>query len=107
MFRLSSGMVGKHYLAERIMALMPPHLHYVEPYCVELPFSWHAIQIETGSATERRPTFVVASEAINDIDGCLTNFWRCLQDPRAFEQSRRRVDATPFSEVEWNDAADC
>jgi DNA adenine methylase len=24
---------GKHYLATKIVALMPPHLHYVEPYC--------------------------------------------------------------------------
>ena len=23
---------GKHYLAAQIVALMPPHLHYVEPY---------------------------------------------------------------------------
>ena len=23
---------GKHYLAPKIIALMPPHLHYVEPY---------------------------------------------------------------------------
>src|SRR5260370_12808946 len=23
---------GKHYLASRIVALMPPHLHYVEPF---------------------------------------------------------------------------
>jgi DNA adenine methylase len=24
---------GKHYLAQQIVALMPPHTHYVEPYC--------------------------------------------------------------------------
>ena len=23
---------GKHYLASRIVGLMPPHLHYVEPF---------------------------------------------------------------------------
>jgi DNA adenine methylase len=23
---------GKHYLAQQLVALMPPHLHYVEPY---------------------------------------------------------------------------
>lgn len=23
---------GKHYLASKIVALMPPHIHYVEPY---------------------------------------------------------------------------
>ena len=23
---------GKHYLADRIIALMPPHVHYVEPF---------------------------------------------------------------------------
>lgn len=25
-------LVGKHYLAKRIIELMPAHLHYVEPY---------------------------------------------------------------------------
>jgi SNF2 family DNA or RNA helicase len=23
---------GKHYLADRIISLIPPHTHYVEPY---------------------------------------------------------------------------
>ena len=98
---------GKHYLAERIVALMPPHLHYVEPYCggaaVLLARDPNKDWLGNGTPSHLRG----GSETINDIDGCLTNFWRCLQGPRSFEQFCRRVDATPFSEVEWNDAADC
>jgi len=41
------------------------------------------------------------NEIYNDIDGRLTNFWRVLQDPETFDQFKRRVEATPFSQVEW------
>jgi DNA adenine methylase len=82
---------GKHFLAHRIVALMPHHLHYVEPY------------LGGGSVLLVKPPDAV-SEVVNDIDGRLTNFWRVLQDPGVFEQFRRRLEATPFSEVEWRAA---
>src|SRR5262245_33475605 len=62
---------GKHYLAQQIVALMPPHLHYVEP-C----FGGGAVLL--AHSGEGR------SELINDVDGRLMNFWRVLQNPNQF-----------------------
>jgi DNA adenine methylase len=84
---------GKHYLATRIVALMPPHTHYVEPFAGGL------------AVLLARPAEGV-SEVVNDLDGRLTNFWRVLQDEGLFARFRRVVEAVPFSEVEWRDAAD-
>jgi DNA adenine methylase len=82
---------GKAYLANRIVALMPKHLHYVEPYAGGL-----AVLLA------KDPEGV--SEVANDLNGGLTNFWRVLQDPVDFDGFRRLVEAVPFSEVEWEDA---
>ncbi len=82
---------GKHYLAGRIVAMMPPHTHYVEPYAGGL-----AVLIA------KNPDGV--SEVVNDIDGRLTNFWQVLQDQAMFAEFHRLVEAIPFSEVEWQQA---
>ncbi len=82
---------GKHYLATRIVALMPPHVHYVEPYAGGL-----AVLLA------KNPEGV--SEVVNDLHRGLTTFWRVLQQPDTFEEFRRTVEAVPFSEVEWHDA---
>jgi DNA adenine methylase len=79
---------GKHYLAKRIIGLMPEHIHYVEPY-----FGGGAVLLA------KNPEGV--SEVVNDIWGLLTNFWRVLQDPKLFKLFERRIEATPFSEHEW------
>jgi DNA adenine methylase len=83
---------GKSYLAKRIVALMPPHTHYVEPFAGGL-----AVLLA------KNPEGV--SEVVNDLNAELTTFWRVLQDPEAFECFLRTVEAMPFSEVEWHDAA--
>ena len=80
---------GKHYLAQRIVALMPPHLHYVEPY-----FGGGSVLLA------KDPEGV--SEVVNDIDAWLMKFWEVMQRPEYFEQFRRRMAATPFSEHEFN-----
>jgi DNA adenine methylase len=82
---------GKHYLAREIVALMPAHLHYVEPYAGGLAVLF------------AKPCEGI-SEVVNDLNGDLMNFWRVLQDRRAFAEFRRRIEATPFSETEWQDA---
>lgn len=84
---------GKHYLASRIIDLMPPHLHYVEPYAGGL-----AVLLA------KDPEGV--SEVVNDIDGALTDFWRVLADPDMFPDFIRRAQATPFSEQGWREADD-
>lgn len=82
---------GKHYLAKKILSVMPPHTHYVEPY-----FGGGSVLLN------KDPDGV--SEVINDINRELTNFWRVLQNESSFESLARRMQATPFSEVEWEEA---
>jgi DNA adenine methylase len=92
---------GKHYLARRFVALMPPHLHYVEPY-----FGGGAVLLARDP--EDSCLWLVphkgVSEVVNDINGRLVNFWRVLQDPRTFEQFRRIVEAIPVSRMVWETA---
>lgn len=86
---------GKHYLASKIIALFPPRsewCHYVEPY-----FGGGSVLLAND------PEGI--SEVANDIDFELTNFWCALQLPEAFAEFKRRVDAIPFSEVEFKGAA--
>jgi DNA adenine methylase len=97
---------GKHDLASFIISRMPPRcanpnkpdpadsgwLHYVEPY-----FGGGAVLLG------QDPDGI--SEVVNDRNHDLTNFWRVLQNPDAFSRFRRCVEAVPFSELEFNDAA--
>jgi DNA adenine methylase len=97
---------GKHYLAKRIVALMPPHLHYVEPY-----FGGGAVLF---ARVPDDPRLWLApggpghlqgvSEVVNDIDGRLMNFWRVIRDEATFEKFRRIVEAIPLARCEWQQA---
>jgi len=82
---------GKHYLAKRIIGLMPPHLHFVEPY------------FGGGAVLFAKPCEGV-SEVVNDIDGELMNFWECLRNVTAFKVMVRELGALPFSRgvFEWS-----
>jgi DNA adenine methylase len=82
---------GKHFLSSRLVAMMPPHAHYVEPFAGGL-----AVLLA------KSPEGV--SEVVNDLDGGLTNFWRVLRDEASFSQFCRLAQAIPFSEAEWEDA---
>jgi DNA polymerase-1 len=84
---------GKSYLAPRIVALMPEHTHYVEPF-----FGGGRVLLA------KDPDGV--SEVVSDIDRDLTAFWRVLRDTSACRRFRRLVRAVPFSEAEWQDARD-
>jgi DNA adenine methylase len=84
---------GKSYLAKRIVALMPPRVHYVEPF-----FGGGAVLLA------KNPENV--SECVNDLDGGLTNFWRVLQNSDQCLRFRRLCADVPFSEAEWHAAAD-
>ncbi len=74
---------GKHYLARRIIKLMPPHLHYGEPF-----FGGGAVLLA------KDPNGI--SEVVNDIYGELINFWRVRIIREMFPKARRRLEATPF-----------
>jgi len=44
------------------------------------------------------------SEVVNDLNQELMNFWKVLQDEESFSQFQRIVEATPFSQPQWDDA---
>lgn len=82
---------GKAYLASRIVAMMPPHLHYVEPFAGGLSV-----------LLAKDPEGV--SEVANDIHGELSNFWVVMQLEEFFKQFHRVVGSMPFSEKEYGRA---
>ena len=96
---------GKHYLAKKIIALMPPHLHYVEPYAGSLAVllerdsdrNW----LDHGSGGPLPASLQGCSEVVNDLHGDLMNFWAVLRDTRMFSVFQRVVVAVPFSEYTW------
>ena len=98
---------GKYYLRTWIVGLMPPHLHYVEPF-----FGGGGILLARdperdwmSSGGQKLPAALKGgSEVANDLHGELINFWRVLQKPEDFEAFRQRIELTPFSQVEFDDA---
>lgn len=80
---------GKSYLASKIVALMPPTVHYCEPYAGGLSVLF---------ARDPEGT----SEVVNDIDRRLMNFWGVLAVKEVFEEFHRFVMCVPFSEDAWN-----
>lgn len=75
---------GKQLLADRIIPLLPPHQHYVEPYAGSLSVL----------LAKRRVTF----ETVNDLDGRLIHFWRVLRDRP--DDLARVCALTPHSRAE-------
>ena len=82
---------SKHYLAECIWALAPKHLHRVHPYGGAFNEGWNW------------PSEGY-SEVYNDINGDLSNFFLVLQQGDLFAEFKRKVEATPFSQFEWDNA---
>lgn len=102
---------GKNYLAKQIIEMMPPHLHYVEPYfgggSVLLQRDpnrdWFIDDERKRIHGDKMPAHLKGcSEVVNDINVDLTNFWQVLAHPDIFEEFKRIVEATPFSEWEWD-----
>ena len=75
---------GKTAIAERIVALLPPHEHYVEPFAGSL-----AVLLA------KSPSHL---ETVNDIDARLMTFWRVLRDRPA--ELVRASSLTPHSRGE-------
>lgn len=81
---------GKQTLADRIVAFMPDHRHYVEPYAGSL-----AVLLAKPPAQ---------METINDLDQGLMTFWKVLRDhPLELE---RACALTPHSRAEYADCRD-
>lgn len=76
---------GKTSIAERIVTLLPPHEHYVEPFAGSL-----AVLLAKPPSK---------FETVNDLDQDLMNFWRMLRDrPADLERACR---LTPHSRAEY------
>lgn len=96
---------GKHYLASKIVALMPPrctnpnapcaldpgYLHYVEPYAGGLSV-----------LLANDPNGI--SEVVGDLHGWLTAFWSVIASEELFPRFQRVVSLLPFSESVWKAA---
>jgi DNA adenine methylase len=101
---------GKHYLTRLILELMPPHLHYVEPFFGggQVLFARDPADRRlwwTGLTSDGRKADGV-SEVVNDLHGDLMNFYRVLKDPETFPLLRQRLELTLHSEWEWQAARD-
>lgn len=81
---------GKTQLADRIVALLPRHRHYVEPFA--------------GSLAVLLAKTPAHMETVNDLDGDLMTFWRVLRDRPA--ELIRSCALTPHSRGENLDAFD-
>lgn len=82
---------GKSYLADQIIALMPPHVHYVEPF------------FGGGAVLFRKPCEGV-SEVVGDTYRRLTWFWQAIADPWCFREFREIIELVPFSQERWQQA---
>jgi DNA adenine methylase len=101
---------GKHYLAKKILELMPPHLHYVEPFFgggqvlfardPADPRLWWTGTTSDGSKVNG------VSEVINDLHGDLMGFYRVLKDPELYGQLQHRLELTLHSQAEWEASRD-
>lgn len=76
---------GKMTLAPRIVDLLPPHQHYIEPFA--------------GSMSVLLAKPPVKFETVNDLDGRLMTFWRVLREQPA--ELIRRCALTPHSRAEY------
>lgn len=76
---------GKTAIAGRIVGLLPPHRHYVEPFAGSLAVLF-----------AKRPASV---ETVNDIDDRLMTFWRVLRDRPT--DLIRACSMTPHSRGEY------
>lgn len=81
---------AKGTLADLIVALLPDHIHYVEPYCGSL-----AVLLA------KRP---VRMETVNDLDGDLMTFWQVLRDRP--DDLARACALTPHSRTEYGACRD-
>lgn len=79
---------GKGPLASWIVGLMPPHIHYVEPY-------FGAGSVLFAKDPEGH------SEVVNDLNGELMNFWDVLRDPQLFDRFRIEARLMFVTQYGW------
>lgn len=82
---------GKYYLAPKLaeIAESVPHVTWVETHAGGLAVTF-----------AKNPENV--SEIVNDLDHTLSTFWAMLQHHATFQRLLLNVEATPFSELEFD-----
>jgi len=80
---------GKWKLAPWVLAHLPPHKVYVEPFC------------GGASILLRKPRS--ASEVLNDLDEEVVGMFRVLRDEVQAMELARRLALTPFARAEYED----
>lgn len=78
---------GKHYIADKIIKLFPPHQVYVEVFG------------GAGQILFKKPPSPV--EVYNDIDSMLVSFFRLLRDDKKFARFHQLLTLTPYSREEF------
>jgi DNA adenine methylase len=83
---------GKGKLTPSLLPLIPHHATYVEVFGggAALMFGKDPLRSKV--------------EVYNDVDAGLVNFFRVLKNPIQFEKFVKRVQVTPYSRKEWEDA---
>ena len=81
---------GKYRQAQRIVALMPPHRTYVEPF------------MGACSVLLAKPRCF--SEVVSDLDGEVVNLFRVLRDPVLSVRLKDALVLTPFAREEFLDS---
>jgi DNA adenine methylase len=99
---------GKVYLAQKIIALMPRHLHYVEPFFGggQVLFArdpadrrlWWTDRTSDGREVDG------VSEVVNDLHRDLMNFYAVLKDPKTVDPLVHLLSFTLHAEAEWEAA---
>ena len=83
---------GKWRLALWIIAHMPPHRIYVEPF--------------GGGASVLMRKARAYAEVYNDRWGRITDVFRVLRDPVLASDLRRKIELTPFARRDFDDISD-
>lgn len=81
---------SKTRIAPRLVAMLPEHDHYVEPFAGSAAVLF---------AKPRSPL-----ETLNDIDGEVINLFRVLRDPASAEVLAEQVALTPYARDEFGAA---
>jgi DNA adenine methylase len=81
---------GKQIMAAQIVALMPEHRVYLEPFA--------------GGAAVLFAKPRVERETLNDADGTIMRFWRALRERP--DELAAAVAATPYGRAEWKASRD-
>lgn len=81
---------AKWGMAKEIIALMPPHRSYLEPF------------FGSGAVLFNKPPSAI--ETVNDIDGDIVNFFRVLREQP--EELARAISLTPYARDVVDDAYD-